>query len=50
MNSICDLCETPDDFLVQHPVNDSLMVCIQCYQDALAALLNTEGRGENETA
>ena len=37
-DSVCDLCQQPEDMLVCHPADDTKMVCIACYQDALEAL------------
>ena len=44
----CDRCETLDDYLVQHPFNDTMMVCIACYQDALDSMIKITGKGEGK--
>ena len=48
MNSNCDRCETLDDYLVQHPFNDTMMVCVACYQDAIDAMIKIPKQGEGK--
>ena len=48
MNSNCDRCEVLDDYLVQHPFNDTMMVCIVCYQDAIDAMIKIPKQEEGK--